>query len=173
MKASVRSTYGSPEVLSIKEIDVPVPRDHEVLIKVYAATVNRSDCHVLTGKPFFMRIATGLFKPALTITGSDFAGEIAAVGKKVKRFKAGDKVMGFIDMGARSHAEYLAIAEKKATLMPANVTFEQAVACLEGAFYAISGLQRIGPRAGQTALVIGATGAIGSSFVQFLKILWR
>jgi NADPH:quinone reductase-like Zn-dependent oxidoreductase len=169
MKASVRSTYGTPEVLSVKDVNVPVPRHHEVLIKVHATTVNRSDYHVLTGEPFFMRLATGMLRPTLGITGSDFAGKIVSIGKDVKRFKVGDKVMGFIDMGAQSHAEYLSISENKVTFMPVNVTFEQAAACLEGPFYAISALQRIKPRAGQTALVVGATGAIGSSFVQFLK----
>jgi len=169
MKAAVRSKYGSPEVLTVKEIDSPIPKDDEVLIRVYAATVNRSDYHVLTGKPFFMRFITGLFAPTLSITGSDFAGQIEATGQNAKRFKVGDKVMGFIDMGSQSHAQYLTIRESKVTLTPSNVTYKQAVACLEGAFYAINGIQKIKPKAGQKALVIGGTGAIGSSFVQFLK----
>ena len=169
MRAAVRSTYGPPDVLSVKDVDVPTPDHDEALVKVHAATVNRSDCHVLTGKPFFMRFATGLWKPSLSTTGSDFAGEIITVGKDVRSFSVGDKVMGFMDMGAQSHAEYLTIAEKKLTYMPVNVTYQQAVACLEGAFYAISGIQRVKPKAGQTALVIGGTGAIGSSFVQFLR----
>jgi NADPH:quinone reductase-like Zn-dependent oxidoreductase len=169
MKAAVRSKYGSPDVLTIKEIDSPIPKDDQVLIRVYATTVNRSDYHVLTGKPFFMRFITGLLAPTLPITGSDFAGQIEATGKKAKRFKAGDKVMGFIDMGAQSHAQYLCISEAKVTSTPSNVTYMQAVACLEGAFYALCCIQKIKPRTGQKALVIGGTGAIGSSYVQFLK----
>jgi NADPH:quinone reductase-like Zn-dependent oxidoreductase len=169
MKAAVRSKYGSPEVLAVKEVDPPIPKNDEVLIRVYATTVNRSDYHVLTGKPFFMRFITGLFAPTLSITGSDFAGQIEATGRNAKRFKPGDKVMGFIDMGAKSHAQYLCISEAKVTSTPSNVTYKQAVACLEGAFYAICCIQKIKPRAGQKALVIGGTGAIGSSYVQFLK----
>jgi NADPH:quinone reductase-like Zn-dependent oxidoreductase len=169
MKAAVRSRYGSPDVLTVKEIDRPVPKPHEVLIRVFASTVNRTDCHVLTGKPFFMRFVTGLLGPSLSVTGSDFAGQVEATGADAKRFQRGDKVMGFIDMGARSHAEYLTISETKVTSMPSNVTYKQAVACLEGAFYAICGIKKINPEAGQNALVIGATGAIGSSYVQFLK----
>ena len=106
MKAAVRSQYGSPEVLTVKEIDPPIPKANEVLIRVHATTVNRSDYHVLTGKPFFMRFITG-FLPTLSVTGSDFAGQIEATGKNAKRFKVGDKVMGFIDMGAKSHAQFL------------------------------------------------------------------
>lgn len=169
MKAAVRSKYGSSEVLSIQEVEVPAPKANEVLVKVHATTVNRSDYHVLTGKPFFMRLITGLFKPALTITGSDFAGKIEATGEGVKKFKTGDKVMGFIDMGARSHAQYLTIDEGKVASAPANATYQQAAACLEGAFYAMNGIKAIKPKAGQNALVIGATGAIGSAYVQFLK----
>jgi NADPH:quinone reductase-like Zn-dependent oxidoreductase len=169
MKAAVRSKYGLPEVLTVRDVEDPVPKANEVLIRVYATTVNRSDYHVLTGKPFFMRFVTGLFKPSLNITGSDFAGQIEALGKNVSHYKVGDRVMGFIDMGARSHAQYLTISEAKVTLAPSNASYEQTAACLEGAFYAISGLQRMKFKAGQKALVIGATGAIGSSYVQFLK----
>ena len=95
MKAAIRIQYGSPEVLSIGEIDKPTPKNNEVLIRVYAASANRSDLHVLTGRPLLMRLFTGLFKPKLAVTGSDFAGQIEATGSTVKFFKAGDKVMGF------------------------------------------------------------------------------
>jgi len=169
MKAAVRSRYGSPDVLTVKDVDPPIPKANEVLVRVHASTVNRSDYHVLTGKPFIMRFFTGLFAPSLSITGSDFAGQIEAMGKNAKRFNVGDKVMGFIDMGAKSHAQLLTLTETKVTSMPGNVTYQQAVACLEGAFYAICGIQKTKPRAGQKALVIGGTGAIGSSYVQFLK----
>jgi NADPH:quinone reductase-like Zn-dependent oxidoreductase len=174
MKAAVRTKYGLPGDLTIKELDTPTPKDDEVLIRVHASTVNRSDCHVLSGKPFFMRFFTGLFKPRASIIGSDFTGEIAATGSNVHSFKAGDKIMGFGGaLGCGSHAQYFLLPEKKAMKvmvpMPANLTYDEAAACLEGAFYAASGILGLKPRAGQKALVYGATGAIGSSYVQFLK----
>jgi NADPH:quinone reductase-like Zn-dependent oxidoreductase len=89
MKASVRLQYGSPDVLSIKEVDMPVPGDDEVLIKVYATTVNRTDLGILQGTPFLIRLFTGVFKPRLVITGTDFAGQLVAVGKNVVSFRKG------------------------------------------------------------------------------------
>jgi NADPH:quinone reductase-like Zn-dependent oxidoreductase len=174
MKAAVRSKYGLPGDLTIKELDIPTPKDGEVLIRVYATTVNRTDCHVLSGRPLFMRLFTGLFKPRSSIIGSDFVGEIAAVGSSVQSFKAGDKIMGFGGVfGCGSHAQYFILPETKATkaiiLMPGNITYDQAAACLEGAFYAASGINQLKLKAGQKALVYGAMGAIGSSYVQFLK----
>jgi NADPH:quinone reductase-like Zn-dependent oxidoreductase len=174
MKAAVRSKYGSSEVLSIKEINKPAPKGNEVLIRVYAASVNRTDNHVLTGRPFLMRLFTGLFKPKLAVTGSDFAGQVEATGSAVKSFKAGDKIMGFGGVfGCGSHAQYFTLPETKAAKaivsMPRNITYEQAAACLEGAYYAATGIIQLKPTAGQKALVYGATGAIGSAYVQFLK----
>jgi len=169
MKAAVRIKYGSAEVLSIQEVEKPAPKENEILIKVHAATVNRSDYHALTGKPFFMRFFTGLFKPKLCITGSDFAGEVEAIGENVRSFKVGDRVIGFVDMGLQSHAQYMALPETKAIKAPINAGYDQAVACIEGAFYALSAVSKMKPMAGQNALVIGGTGAIGSAFIQFLK----
>ena len=171
MKAAVRSKYVPPGALNIQEIDKPTPKDNEVLIKVYAASVNRSDNHVLTGRPFIMRLFTGLFKPKLAVTGSDFAGQIEATGPAVRSFKAGDKVMGFGGgFGIGSHAQYITFAEtKRIVLIPGNITYEQAAACLEGTYYAAMGIIQLKPATGQKALVYGATGAIGSAYVQFLK----
>jgi NADPH:quinone reductase-like Zn-dependent oxidoreductase len=174
MKAAVRSKYGLPGDLTIKELAIPTPKDNEVLIKVYASTANRSDCHVLSGKPFFMRLFTGLFKPSQSIIGSDFAGQVESVGKDVQSFKAGDKIMGFGGVfGCGSHAQYFTLTEAKAknamVMMPINLTYDEAAACLEGAFYAGSGIIQLAPKAGQKVLVYGATGAIGSSYVQFFK----
>ncbi|MFC0774745.1 NAD(P)-dependent alcohol dehydrogenase [Terrimonas alba] len=172
MKAAVRVKYGPPkEVLSIKEIDKPTPKDDEVLIRVYAASANRTDYHVLTGTPFFMRFFTGLFKPGLTITGSDFAGQVEAIGPAVKTFKVGDKVMGFGGVFCiGSHTEYITFPESKGIVsMPGNITYEQAAACLEGTYYSAAGINHLKPASGQKALVYGATGAIGSADVQFLK----
>ncbi len=174
MKAAVRTKYGLPGDLSIHELKIPTPKDNEVLVKVYAATVNRTDCHVLSGRPFFMRLFTGLSRPRLSITGSDFAGQIEAVGSAVQSFKPGEKIMGFGGVfGCGSHAQYFTLPEAKAKqtmiTMPGNLGYEQAAACLEGAFYAGSGIIQLAPKAGEKALVYGATGAIGSSYVQFLK----
>jgi NADPH:quinone reductase-like Zn-dependent oxidoreductase len=172
MKAAIRVKYGLPkEVLRIQEIDKPTPKDDEVLIKVYAASANRTDYHVLTGKPNFMRLFTGLSKPRLTITGSDFAGQVEAIGPAVKTFKVGDKVMGFGGVFCiGSHTEYITFPETKGIVpMPDNITYEQAAACLEGTYYAVAGINYLKPTAGQKALVYGATGAIGSADVQFFK----
>src|SRR5690349_4091666 len=95
MKAAVRTKYGLPGDLSIKDLPIPTPADNEILIKVHASTVNRSDCHVLSGRPLFMHVFTGFINPKKSIIGSDFAGEVEAVGLAVKAFKAGDKIMGF------------------------------------------------------------------------------
>jgi NADPH:quinone reductase-like Zn-dependent oxidoreductase len=174
MKAAVRSKYGLPGDLTIKELEIPGPKENEVLIKVKATTVNRSDCHVLSGKPFFMRFFTGLFKPRASIIGSDFTGQVHAVGSNVQAFKPGDKIMGFGGVfGCGSHAQYFTLPESKAIesmiIMPEKLTYDEAAACLEGAFYSGSTMMQLKPRAGQKALVYGATGAIGSSSVQFLK----
>lgn len=172
MKASFRVKYGPPtEVVSIKEISKPTPKDDEVLIKVHASSANRTDYHVLTGKPFFMRLFTGLFKPGLIVTGSDFAGQVEAIGAAVRSFKVGDKVMGFGGVFCiGSHTEYITFPESKGIVsMPSNITFEQAAACLEGAYYAAAGINELKPAAGQRALVYGATGSIGSAQLQFLK----
>ena len=175
MKIAFRARYGPPEVLSIKEVETPVPKDNELLIKVYAATVNRSDYHILTGRPFFMRLFIGLFKPKLPTTGTDFAGQIEAIGKNVTSFKVGDNVMGFDGglFGIESHAQYILLPETKAIKItvniPNNLKFEEAAACLEGAFYAAAQVNPLKPKRGQKALVYGATGAIGTSYLQFLK----
>jgi NADPH:quinone reductase-like Zn-dependent oxidoreductase len=174
MKAAVRFKYGLPGDLSIKELDTPTPKPNEVLIRVHATTVNRSDCHVLSGRPLVMRLFTGLFKPRSSITGSDFAGQIEAAGPDVRSFKAGDKIMGFSGgFGFGSHAQYFTLTEAKAKkamiTMPSNLTYHEAAACLEGAFYAAAQINPLKPKPGQKALVYGATGAIGSSYVQFLK----
>jgi len=175
MKIAYRTKYGSPEVLSIREVETPSPKDNEILIKVYAATVNRSDYHILTGKPYFMRLFIGLFKPKISTTGTDFAGQVEAIGNNVTSFHVGDNVMGFDGglFGIQSHAQYLLLPETKARKMivniPANLQYEEAAACLEGAFYAAAQVNPLQPKQGQKALVYGATGAIGTSYVQFLK----
>lgn len=171
MKAAIRTKYGLPELLKIQEVDLPTPNDNEVLVKVYATTVSRTDNHLLEGTPFIMRLFSGLFKPRLPITGTDFAGQIESTGKNVSAFKTGDNVMGFGFMGLQSHAQYITIPEDKAIItMPGNISYEEAAACIEGAFYAHNLVENIKPVARQNALVYGATGAIGSSTLQFLHL---
>ena len=170
MKALVRSKYGSPKVLGIEDIEMPSPSENRVLVKVFATTVNRTDLGILYGTPYILRIFTGLFKPNLVVTGSDFAGQIVAIGENVKSFKVGDRVMGFGGVGARSHAEYLTFDENRGMItIPENISYEEAAACIEGAFYALNCIKSVNPKPGQKAVVNGGTGAIGSVMVQFLK----
>ena len=169
MKANICDRYGSPDVLAIKEVEKPIPGDNEILVKVFATTVNRTDCAILKGKPFVQRFVYGVLRPRKTITGTDFAGVIEDVGKNVASFKVGDKVFGFDDMGIRSHAEYLTISEDNSiSIMPDTITYEQAAASVEGAHYAINFLNKVNIESGQNVLVNGATGAIGSAAVQLL-----
>ena len=115
MKAAVRSGYGSPALLRVEEVERPTPRNDEVLVRVYATTVSRTDCHVLSGRPFMMRLFTGVLRPRVAVTGSDFAGKIEAVGNHVQSFKVGDRVMGFGGVfGSGSHAHYLAFPQSRA-----------------------------------------------------------
>jgi len=169
MKALVYTKYGPPEVLQLKEVEKPGPKDNEILIKVHATTVNRTDCATIRAKPFFMRIVTGLFKPENNITGTEFAGDIEATGKNVSSFKVGDKVFGFNDMGSGSHAQYMTIIEDNVVTMPEKITYEQAASSSEGAHYAYNFINKVNLEKGQNVLVNGATGAIGSAAVQLLK----
>lgn len=170
MKASCRFAYGPPEVLSIKDVETPSPGDDELLVKVFAATVNRTDCGILWGKPFILRFFTGLFKPTIPTTGTDFAGEVMATGKNVSSFKTGDRVFGFNDNGLRSHAQYTTIKQNQPIeKIPNGISYEQAAASLEGAHYAYNFIKRVKLQPGDWVLVNGATGAIGSAALQFLK----
>ncbi|UCG83473.1 MAG: NAD(P)-dependent alcohol dehydrogenase [Dehalococcoidia bacterium] len=170
MKAIVYEKYGPPEVLQLKEVSKPVPGDNEVLIKIYATTVNRTDSATVRAIPFFARVLTGLFGPKKQIPGTEFAGVIEAVGKDVASFRVGDKVFGFDDQGSGSHAQYMTIPEDKGlTTMPEDVAFEQAAASTEGAHYAYNFIKKVSLKAGQKVLVNGASGAIGSAAVQLLK----
>jgi len=171
MKAAIYKKYGSPDVLRIKDIEKPTPEDNEVLIKVHATTVNRTDCANLRAHPFFMRIIIGLLRPKKSIPGTDFAGQIEAVGKDVFSFNIGDKVFGFNDEVLSSHAQYLALPEDQSLLtIPENCSYEEAAASSEGAHYAYNFINKVDIENGQKILVNGATGAIGSAAVQLLKI---
>ncbi len=170
MKAVTRAKYGSSDVLKIEALEKPKPKSDEILIRVYATTVNRTDCSILTGRPFAIRFFTGLTKPRSPILGTDFAGQVESVGKKVTLFQKGDKVWGLNDEGLRSQAQYMTLQENKAVVkIPNKITYEQAVASAEGAHYAYNFINKIKLKKGDKILVNGATGAIGSASVQILK----
>ncbi len=169
MKAIVYTKYGPPDVLHLKEVDIPVPTENEVLIKVKATTVNRTDCAQLRARPFIMRFFTGFFKPRRTIPGTTFAGTIESLGTSVSSFKIGDNVFGLDDNGLSSYAQYTTFSVNKAlAIIPAKFTYEQAVACTEGEHYALNFINKVSIKEGQVVLVNGATGAIGSAAVQLL-----
>lgn len=169
MKAIVYTKYGPPEKLQLKEVEKPVPKENEVLIKVHATTVNRTDCATIRAIPFFARIVTGLFRPKKPIPGTEFAGDVEALGNSVSSLKMGDKVFGFDDQGAKSHAQYLTINENKVVIIPDNMSYKQAAASSEGAHYAYNFINKVDLKKGQNVLVNGATGAIGSAAVQLLS----
>ena len=170
MKAIVCTKYGPPDVLQLKEVEKPTPKDNEVLIKIHATTVNRTDCAIRKAEPFISRFVTGLIRPKKTILGTEFAGEIEAVGKDVTSFKVGDKVFGFSGNDFGAHAEYMIMPEDGfLTTMPVNMTYEEAAPSTEGAHYALSFIRKANIQSGQRVLINGATGAIGSAAVQLVK----
>jgi NADPH:quinone reductase-like Zn-dependent oxidoreductase len=172
MKAAVHTSYGRPDVVRISEVEKPTAKDNEMLVKVHATTVNRTDCGFRAAKPFFVRFFTGLIRPRVTVLGTEFAGEVEAVGRGVRSFEVGDRVFGFNGSRFGAHAEYMAIADDgSVAAMPANVTYEEAAASTEGSHYALSFIRKAKIRGGQDVLVNGATGAIGSAAVQLLKRL--
>lgn len=170
MRAAVQTRYGPPEVVRIIEVEKPTPQSDEVLVKVVATTVNRTDCACRAAKPFFMRLFTGLVRPRATVLGNEFAGVVAAVGAEVNAFEVGDKVFGYNEGPYGAHAEFLTIPENASlTTMPANVSYEQAAPSTEGAHYALAHIRGARIHSGQDVLVYGASGAIGSAAVQLVK----
>ncbi|AWV99066.1 NAD(P)-dependent alcohol dehydrogenase [Arcticibacterium luteifluviistationis] len=170
MKAIKWLEYGSPEHLKLEEVPKPSPKGNEVLIKVKAASVNRTDCAIFYGKPFFMRFMTGLFKPRDITLGTEFSGVIEEVGAEVRSFKKGDEVFGLNTNGLRAHAEYLVLSEKEAfAIKPSQLSFEEAAACTEGAHYGLNFLNKVDLKPGDKVLVNGATGGIGSATLQLAK----
>ena len=172
MKAIVSTKYGPPDILQLKEVEKPTPRDNEVLIKIHATTVNRTDCAMLRAEPFFSRFITGLFKPNKPIQGTEFAGQIEAIGKNVSSLKVGDKVYGLNENNFGTHAQFMTIPEDKAlTTIPENHTYEQAAASTEGAFYAYNFINKVELKSEHKVLVNGASGGIGSAVLQLVKYL--
>jgi NADPH:quinone reductase-like Zn-dependent oxidoreductase len=172
VRAAVNTRYGSPDVIEIREVPKPLPKPGEVLVKVHASTVNRTDCGFLRAHPFPMRLFTGLSRPRRTILGMDFAGVVETVGADVKAFRPGDRVFGLLryrELGA--HAEHVCVPEDGyIATMRTGVTFEEAVVG-EGAFYAYASLMQLGLKRGQRILIYGASGAIGTAAVQLAKSL--
>jgi len=170
MKAAIHTQYGPPEVVQIREIDKPIPGANDVLIRVHASTVNRTDCGFRSAEYFVSRFFSGLFKPKQQILGCEFSGTVESVGESVINYKSGDQVFGYNDTRFGGHAEYLIRDEQDAmTLMPKNLSFEEAAALTEGAHYALCNIRAAKVEAGQKIMVYGATGAIGSAAVQLLK----
>jgi len=170
MKAIVYTKYGPPEVAKLMEVAKPVPKDNEVLVKVYASTVNRTDAGFRSAEYFVSRFFTGLFRPKYQILGCEFSGKVEEIGQSVTMFKKGDFVFGFNDKTLGGHGEYLTIAETNAiTTMPEDLNFENAAALTEGGHYALVDIRAAKVERGQNVLVYGATGAIGSAAVQLLK----
>lgn len=171
MKAIVYERYGPPEVLQLKEVDRPTPKDNEALVEVHAASVNYSDWAFVRGKPFLVRLmGAGLLKPQ-NVLGADIAGRIEAVGRNVKQFQPGDEVYGDLSgCGWGGFAEYVAVPENALALKPANLTFEEAAAVPQAAVVALQGLRDKGQvQPGQKVLTNGASGGIGTFAVQIAK----
>ena len=168
MNAIVRHEYGPPDVLELQEIDKPVVKDDDVLVRVHAASVNPADWHLLKGTPYIVRLmAGGLFKPKHNVQGIDLAGQVEAVGGNVKQFQSGDEVFGG---GGGAFAEYVCLPEKELALKPTNLTFEQAAAVPTGAHTALQGLRDQGQiQPGQKVLINGASGGVGTFAVQIAK----
>jgi len=172
MKAIVHTQYGPPEVAKLKEVDKPIPSKNQVLVKIFATTVNRTDCGFRSAEYFISRFFSGLFRPNQQILGCEFAGIVEEIGSEVKEFKIGDSVFGFDDVKFGSHAEYKVIAEDKAVItIPGGLSFEIAAAIGEGAHYAWCDIRAAKIQKGQNILINGATGAIGSAAVQLVKYL--
>jgi NADPH:quinone reductase-like Zn-dependent oxidoreductase len=171
VRAVVYDRYGPPEVQRLEDVERPVPLDDEVLVKIHATTVTRTDCGVRAAKPFFIRLIFGLRRPKERILGTELAGEVEAVGAGVSKFAVGDHVFGSTPaFRSGSHAEFVCVSENgPLALKPAALSFQEAAAVTDGAVLALMCLESVHPQNGQTILVYGASGAIGTAGVQLAK----
>lgn len=169
MKASVNEHYGSPDILTLCDLPRPEPEANEILVKVHATTVSRTDSCALRAHPFFVRPYTGLLRPKHKVLGLDFAGVVKEVGEDVTKFMPGAHVFGLTPDGHGAHAEYVCIPEDSAvSVMPSGKRFDEVVVC-EGAWYANTYLSKFNLKPGHKILIYGASGAIGTSAVQLSK----
>ena len=167
MRAIVYTKYGPPEVLQLKEVPKPIPKDNEVLIRIRATTVNRTDTGFRNPEYFAVRIVGGMFKPKNTILGSELAGDVEAIGKNVTSFKVGDAVFGLKTYKFGTHAEYICIPENGSiALKPINMSYEEAAAVCDGLMLAINYVGKIDFKKNPRILINGASGSIGSAAVQ-------
>ena len=172
MKAIVFTKYGLPDVLHLKEVEKPTPNDNEVLVKTHAASINSWDWELLRGTPFINRLAFGILRPKkINILGCDIAGQVEAVGKRVKRFQPGDEVFGDLSRcGWGGYAEYLCAPENALTIKPASMSYEQAASIPQAALLALQGLVDKGDvHRGQKVLINGAGGGAGTFAIQIAK----
>jgi NADPH:quinone reductase-like Zn-dependent oxidoreductase len=170
MRAVVHYKYGPPEVLRLEEVARPVPKDDEVLVKIRATTVNRTDTALRAAEPFASRFITGLRRPKRKILGTEFAGEVEAIGTSVTEFAAGDQVFGVNPWKFGTHAEFVCMRESAALAhKPAGVSFEEAAAVCDGAILALGCLRPADPRKGQRILIYGSSGSIGTAAVQLAR----
>jgi len=167
MRAVVHDRYGAPDVLRLEEVDQPEPKDEQVLVKIHATTVNRTDCGFRKAEPFFSRVFTGLRRPKRRILGSELAGKVEAVGAAVSEFEVGDEVFG---LRSGAHAEYVCVRESGPLAhKPAGMTFEEAAAVCDGGSIALASLSKAELRKGRSILIYGASGSIGTAAVQLAK----
>ena len=168
MKAIVAIAYGDHSVLKMNHVAIPEPKEKEVLVKIYASSATRADTMMLSGKPYFGRLFTGLKRPKHAIPGTGFAGEVIACGKLVKMFKPGDRVFGETTLGFSTNAEYVAVPETGVILpLPENMSYAEAAPVCDGALTSINFLKEIAKiKAGQKILVNGASGSLGTAAVQ-------
>ena len=171
MKAIVQTEYGSPDVLSLEEVDKPAVKDNGVLVRVHASSVNSADWHLMRGTPFIARLAFGLRQPKFKTLGIDVAGRVEAVGQNVTQFRPGDDVFGDIsECGFGGFAEYVCVPQDALAIKPENISFEQAAAVPGAALTALHALRKSGQiQAGQRVLINGASGGVGSFAVQIAK----
>lgn len=171
MKAAVCARYGPPDRVTIEQVPIPTPQDGELLVRVRATTVNRTDCGYRSAQLWFIRFFSGLRRPKVPILGTEFAGDVVGIGEEVTQFQAGDRVMGWCEGTFGAHAEYMTVRADRPLIMPIpdGRSYAEAAPSTEGSHYALTMITSTGLKAGDSVLIYGATGAIGSAAVQLAK----